>query len=273
MDFDPKKYDSLISGSSQRLADLTRGISISVPTTELSSPAKTAISNIVVSKADISGITQALTEICKVHIGDDFRQPIQAMLAAQNEMMSALSSLSAELTRVSLPTIDGALQNLAGAIRSLYDAQSIPPQEADIATEEIADTIEQAIPFVSDEETSSQCAEQVQDLRSGPRSKLTFERAISLLALLIDIFFHLINLLPDKQLDEIIVNQQQARIEEQAEDRAILDTLYAVQDSIIVVSDEVEALRDELEDLNDLPDSQSDPDAPKSQDDDTDPQN
>ena len=87
------------------------------------------------------------------------------------------------------------------------------------------------------------------------------------------LFFGLANQLPDEQLDEIISNQQQARIESKEENDAIVSALYAVRDSIGVISNEVETLRDELNDRDDSSSSQSDSDTPDSQDDDADSQN
>lgn len=126
MDFDPKKYDSSTPCLSKQLADLAQGISISIPTTELSAFAKTTISNMDMPKIDTSGITQALTEIRKLYISDGFRQSIQAMLAAQIETASTLSSLAAELARVALPSID-LLRDTALSVADVVQSFRPPP--------------------------------------------------------------------------------------------------------------------------------------------------
>lgn len=225
---------------------------------------------------DYSYFSQIMKNIQMQIASDELIQAVRSVSLAQDTLKPVVDNLAKQYANlISGPALDflrETISNLEPRLQRM--ATEIPASsDTDMDHEDIAEAIEQAMPYVTDVETSGQCVEHIQQLRSAPHFKWTFDRAVSLLSLLLTLFFGIMSMLSDKQRDEIIANQQQASTESREENDAIVDALYAVRDSIGVVSNEVEALRNESENLNDLPDSQSEPDAPESQDDAADSQN
>lgn len=225
---------------------------------------------------DYLDFSQIMKNIQKQISSDSFIRAVQSIALAQDTFKPVMNSMVEQYTKlISGSALDSLRETFSKLELTLQKMTIEMPASlnTDAEHENIAEAIEQAMPYVSNEETSTQCSESIRQLRESPHFKLTFDRAITLLSLLISLFFGLANQLPDEQLDEIISNQQQARIESKEENDAIVSALYAVRDSIGVISNEVETLRDELNDHDDPSSSQSDSDTPDSQDDDADSQN
>ena len=225
---------------------------------------------------DYLDFSQIMKNIQKQISSDSFIRAVQSIALAQDTFKPVMNSMVEQYTKLISGSAFDSLRETFSKIGLILQKMAIEMAASlntDTEHENIAEAIEQAMPYVSDEETSAQCSESIRQLRESPHFKLTFDRAIALLSLLISLFFGLANQLPEEQLDEIISNQQQARIESKEENDAIVSALYAVRDSIGAVSNEVEALRDELNDRDDSSSSQSDSDTTDSQDDDADSQN
>lgn len=157
--------------------------------------------------------------------------------------------------------------------------QIFEPLDADITPEDVADTIEQALPYVSDSDMGMECKEQITELRKTPRAKWTLVQLSSVLGFLLTLLMFIYQVLPNKQLDAIIELQKETiteiRSEKQVlqtENQALVDTLCSLGNTIDALREEVEALREQSDGTDDPVDPQSEHDAPERQDDDADPQ-
>ena len=175
----------------------------------------------------------------------------KASIASMSAMLSsAYPSISKKLVPALSPsdleTIHDALNTLAAHIDQHPNSGHAELTENDIDCSTIADSIEKALPFIADEEVNQHCTTNVvPELRSKPHIKLTFDRAVTLLMLLISLLTLIFQRLPDEQLDEIIANQEQMISEMQAENTALLNAIDSLNDSIDTLSHEVAVLREQ----------------------------
>lgn len=82
----------------------------------------------------------------------------------------------------------------------------------------------------------------------NPQKRLTLSEAIALLSLLVSIFFGILQLLPDEQL-EVIADQSKLQTEQTEE---LVNSLNNIGNGIYLLTEEIDALREEVEDLNNL---------------------
>lgn len=116
-------------------------------------------------------------------------------------------------------------------------------------------------------------------LEEKSSSRLTLSDILSLLSLLVTIFFGIISSMSDEQAEriiaqnEVIIEQNNEIIQLKKEDEALLDALDSLSDSINLLTDEVKSLREELESSNDPSDGSGQPDTENTQQQDCDAQN
>lgn len=133
----------------------------------------------------------------------------------------------------------------------------------------LTDALEQAEPYLPPE-TNEECKNTVLPKLKSSR-KLTLSDVLTILSLLVTIFFGIISSAPDEQMERIIaqneciIEQQEELIQLQKEDKELLNTLNALSDSINLLSDEVELLREDLESSGNLRNSPDHPDTENGQ--------
>lgn len=144
----------------------------------------------------------------------------------------------------------------------------------------LADTLTRVEPYLPQEE-KEKCESVIRPkLSEKSRTRLTLSDALSILSILLSIFFFVLGSMPNdqaeriiQQQDKIIANQEAEIAQLREKDQALLDTLNSLSDSINLLTDEIELLRDELEDSDNLPDSPCQTDPGESQQYDSDAQN
>ncbi len=98
------------------------------------------------------------------------------------------------------------------------------------------------------------------------KHRLSLSELLSILNLLVAIFFGVIASMPDEQTERIIaqnetmIEQQAEIIQLQKEDQALVDVLDSLSDSINVLTDEIDSLREDLEASGNSSDDYGNPD-------------
>lgn len=162
------------------------------------------------------------------------------------------SSLAATISNVVKHTDDITKAMIASASAAVT---TIPQINIDYAS--IADSIVRALQFIPEGNEQRQSAEEfVADIRTNSCSHWTRGEILALLALLVTLLFGILNLLPNKQLEQVIHREDQIitaiEDEKQAreeENQKLIDVINSLQDSITELSDVI----DTLEDDDDLP--------------------
>lgn len=145
-------------------------------------------------------------------------------------------------------------------INSLTISDTTPYQ---LILDALTNTLEYVEPYLPPEKKEECESTILPKLSKESKGKLTLGDALSILSLLVSIFFGIISSLPNEQMErlieqnEIIIAQQEEIAQLKEEDEKLLNTLNALTDSINLLSDEVELLRNELESSEDIPDGQS----------------
>ena len=144
-------------------------------------------------------------------------------------------------------------------------------------SDSLIDTLIRVEPYLPPAE-KEQCEAIVKPkLKEKSSTQLTLSDALSLLSLLVAIFFGIVSSMPNEQAEriiaqnEIIIEQRNEIVQLKKEDEALLDALDSLSNSINLLTDEVKLLREELERSGDFPDSsgQSDTENTQQQDCDT----
>lgn len=174
--------------------------------------------------------------------------------------------------------MDSILQSCLSAQKHVSSFDMMLNVQASLASQ-VMRSIEYAIPYMDSDQQEEYAEDVLPKLQDCQDKKLTLSDILTIISLLVTIYFGIISSLPDEQLDrisqqnEIIIEQQEELIELKKEDAELRETLDALTDSINLLTDEVESLRNEIENLDDAPELDRQSDAEESEQQNDDPQN
>lgn len=204
---------------------------------------------------------------------DDYLEGIARSVSSINEAYSSsmADTLSQTLKNYSLPQISIDYSGISSALKqfSEYQLDAISLSHSSLSQtllDSLSDTVTQIEPYLPPEK-KAECENVILPKLKHKSPKLTLSDALSILSLLVAIFFGIIASMPDEQTEqiiaqnEIIIDQQEEIIRLQKEDDALLNALDSLTNSINLLSDEIELLREESESTDDsyTVQSQADP--------------
>lgn len=210
---------------------------------------------------DFAEFDYFIKSIKKQLVSDEFQLALQASLSSWDRIGDSINRVTEQYSKIlatsSFVELQDKLNKLSDTVQRLSYATISTQRDTGIDCFSIAESIEQALPYIADEDISRTCTETViPELQAVHRPKLSLATALALLSLLFQIFFSVVQLLPDKQLDEIISNQAESIAESREERNELMDAVYSLRDSIDVLTDEVNILREQIDDPDDLSDPQ-----------------
>lgn len=172
----------------------------------------------------------------------------------QKRVVDLHSAINYPGVEMALKTFDLIPNSLLGTAMLTNDLPHQPLLDS------LSGTLAQIEPYLP-EDKKEECDNIIRPkLSKATHIRLTLSDTISILSLLVTIFFGIVASMPDDQTEriiaqnDIIVEQQAEIIRLKQEDEALLDALDSLSDSINLLTDEIELLRDELENTNDPPD-------------------
>lgn len=160
---------------------------------------------------------------------------------------------------------DGIGAAMATLNRTQCDSSSDASLFEDSLSQSMLDSLvaalNQAEPYLPPEE-KEQCETVIKPrLERRSRTRLTLGDALTILNLLLTIFFFVLGTMPDDQAERIIQQQNKIIANQEAEitqlredDQALLDTLESLSNNINLLAEKIELRQHELGDINDLAD-------------------
>jgi len=143
------------------------------------------------------------------------------------------------------------------------DLQSCVAADQSDLLQSLADSLTLSDSYMT-EEIREKCEEiPLPQSKKVPGIRLTLSDILSILSLLITIYFGILPSMPSEQAEriiaqnEVIIERQNEIVQLKKENKTLLDALDSLSNSINLLTDEVELLREELECSNDSPDSSS----------------
>lgn len=214
---------------------------------------------------DIDEFKESLNRLAQV-AQESMKILVSASTAVNTDQISdTLSALADGISGIlpdnNLQNFSAALDILVTQLTAIYGTPlaNVPSDPVVTIPEETIASIQSALPCL-EEEGQTTCREFIQShsLEIDKR-ELTLSNAIALIGLFLTIIFGILQMLPDKQLDEIIeqgdtlIAQNEIIIQQQAE---LVSILHDLENGLHLLTDVVDSIRDENEDIDDFPEIQ-----------------
>lgn len=194
----------------------------------------------------------------------DAIQSLSSAYTAFSGLSSAIDAISQLqekimlLTNINYSGVEVALRGFTQAQDHLFNTiASSSNATCQTLLDSLLTTLEQAEPYFPPEE-KKQCEAIIKpQVAEKHCTRLTLSDALSILSILLSVFFFVLGSMPDDQAEriiqqqnKIIANQESEIAQLRKEDQTLLDTLDSLSDSINLLANEIELLRDEIKDFD-----------------------